>query len=285
MENGTITTLAPDKLYALQNVCELDGRLSSYATSARGSTVSNCYAPVEDDSALMLDTGFTVHRDAILGQLKTLLSSNQSLSLMPLRINEFMSVCNAAAIGRQFAIENCYGPFPDLDKWLVFDGVPEIPALPTVQLGAHEKLQVGKNSGRFIEVFNAPIRLINTYWLYDTETRTLFTSDMFTHFWRDRADGPWVAGDNDAATTAPHLRSHLLNSRFWWLEGAQIDGLRRAVGEVFERYDVETIAPGYGCVLYGRDRVQQEYETLDAVMRDLDRSATAPHYVAYGEVR
>lgn len=285
MAQGTITTLAQDKLYALQNVCELDGRLSSYPTTARGYTVSNCYLLVEDDSALMLDTGFTMHRDAILGQLQTLLGSNQSLSLMPLRINEFMSVCNAAAIGRQFAIENCYGPFPDLDKWLVFDGVPEIPELPTVQLGAHTKLRVGGNSGRFIEVFNAPIRLINTYWLYDTEARTLFTSDMFTHFWRDRSDGPWVAGDNDASTTAPHLRSYLLNTRFWWLEGARIDALRRAVGEVFERYDIETIAPGYGCVLYGSDRVKQEYEMLDAVMRDLDRSATAPHYVEYGEVR
>lgn len=285
MEQGTITTLAPDRLYALQNVCELDGRLSSYPTSSRGYTVSNCYLLVEDDAALLLDTGFSVHRDAILGQLETLRGANRSLSIMPLRINEFMSVCNVAAIGRRFTVEHCYGPFPDLDKWLIFDGEPESPDLPTVQLGAHETVQVGDNSGRFVEVFNAPIRLINTSWIYDKETRTLFTSDLFTHFWRDRPDGPWVAGDNDAATTASHLRSYLLNTRFWWLEGAQIDGLRRAVGEVFDRYDIETIAPGYGCVLYGRDRVTQEYEMLDEVMRDLDRSATAPHYVEYGEVR
>ena len=102
MEQGTITTLAQDKLYALQNVCELDGRLSSYATNARGYTVSNCYLLVEDDSALMLDTGFTLHRDAILGQLKTLLGPNQSLSLMPLRINEFASRIDARSKIRDF---------------------------------------------------------------------------------------------------------------------------------------------------------------------------------------
>jgi len=34
--------------------------------------------------------------------------------------------------------------------------------------------------------------------------------------------------------------------------GAPTDSIRRGIGNVFDKYDVETIAPGYGCVLRGR---------------------------------
>ena len=43
-----------------------------------------------------------------------------------------------------------------------------------------DRIKVG-NDGRAIDVTQAPIRLIATRWLYDRATRTLFSSDMFTH--------------------------------------------------------------------------------------------------------
>ena len=43
----------------------------------------------------------------------------------------------------------------------------------------------------------APLRLIATRWLYDRATRTLFSSDMFTHVWRDSETGPWIVTDAD----------------------------------------------------------------------------------------
>src|SRR5262245_37322488 len=61
----------------------------------------------------------------------------------------------------------------------------------------------------------ASLRPIATRWLDDRATRTLFSSDMFTHVWRPHADGPWIITD-DGTTSASELRSFLLNTRYWW---------------------------------------------------------------------
>ncbi len=291
MSGHAITTLAEGRLYALQNAYQLDGRVSSYPESARGFTAANCYLLKEDDGALLLDTGFAAHEGAILAQLGELIGAETPLYLFPLRINEFMGVCNAMAIAERFNVVACYAPFPDVDCWLDFnwDGRDEAGAAPlsieTALLSSLEQLQVGTSGRRPIEAFNAPIRLINTSWIYDEATRTLFSSDMFTHNWRDNPDGPWLIAGNDDPASAEFVRSFLLNTRYWWLEGAAIDPLRREVADVFERYDIETIAPGYGCILQGRDLVAREFAVLDEVLRSLDNAAAAPLYVHRGMER
>ena len=39
--------------------------------------------------------------------------------------------------------------------------------------------------------------LAATRWIYDEATKTLFTSDMWTHTWREQTDGPWIIQDGD----------------------------------------------------------------------------------------
>ncbi|MEE8297651.1 MAG: hypothetical protein V3R26_07470 [Hyphomicrobium sp.] len=291
MSESSIASLAEGKLYALQNAYELDGRVSSYPASARGFTAANCYLLKQDDGALLLDTGYAAHEAAILEQLGVLLDAELPLHLFPLRINEFMSVCNAMPIAERFNVVACYAPFPDVECWLDFnwdgrDGDRAAPlSVATALLGSEQQLQVGSAGARPIEAFSAPIRLINTSWIYDGTTRTLFTSDMFTHNWRDNPDGPWIIAGNDDAATVDFVRSFLLNTRYWWLEGAAIDTLRRKVSDVFERYDIETIAPGYGCIVQGRDLVAREFSVLDEVLRSLDKAVAAPQYVFRGMER
>ena len=291
MSGSSITTLAEGKLYALQNAYELDGLISSYPNSARGFTASNCYLLKQEDGALLLDTGYAAHEGAILEQLDVLLDPDLPLHLFPMRLNEFMSVCNAMPIAERFNVIACYAPFPDVACWLDFnwdgrDGDNAAPlSVETSLLDPKGQLQVGASGARPIEAFSAPIRLINTSWIYDEATRTLFSSDMFTHTWRDNPDGPWIVAGNDDATTEDWVRSFLLNTRYWWLEGAAIDPLRREVAAVFERYDIETIAPGYGCILQGRDLVEREFTVLDDVLRSLDKSMATPQYVARGMER
>jgi len=131
----------------------------------------------------------------------------------------------------------------------------------------------------------APIRLIATRWLYDRATRTLFSSDMFTHVWRARENGPWIVTDDDDRTSARELRSFLLNTRYWWLEGAPTGSIRRGIAEVFEKCDVETIAPGYGCILHGRAVVARHVAMLDEVLASLDKSVATSRYVGRDEER
>lgn len=286
MSYSAITELAPGKVFALHNTFELDGRASAYPLSARGHSASNCYLLKEDDGAILLDTGYAVHEESILAQLGTLIDTDLPLSIFPLRLNEFMSVCNVMAIARKFNVVECFSPVPDIECWIEFETVDrdaaDHPNVKTTLLerGDHSRVSVGKNHP--IDALNAPIRLISTRWIYDPESKTLFSSDMFTHVWHDFEEGPWLIDGLDNITDEAFVRSFLLNTRYWWVEGATIDTARRNVAKVFEEFDIETLAPGYGTILRGRDQVERQFTVLDNVLRQLDRSNIKPQYVPRG---
>ena len=287
----SVFSLADNKLFALQNVFELNGRISQYPKSARGYPPSICYLLKQDDGALLLDTGYTAHEGSLLSQIKSIIDIDLPLHVFPMRINEFMSVCNAMPIAEMFNVIACYAPIPDIDCWLDFnwdnrDGDNAEPLnLKTALLDPKGKIEVGNSGLRLVDAFNAPIRLINTSWIYDGVTRTLFTSDMFTHFWSDKPEGPWILTANDDNSSVESVKSFLLNTRYWWLAGANIDGLRQEVMDVFERYEIETIAPAYGAILQGRDLVERQFSLLNDALLSLDKSQTGSEYVVRGVER
>jgi flavorubredoxin len=282
--------LSAGRVYALQSAFELNGRISAYPESARGYSVGNCYLLKEGDRALLLDTGYAVYEQDILDQLGSLIGPDTPLSVFPLRLNEFMSVSNAVAIAKRFNVVECYSPVPDIEDWIEFEtlrGEERNPILKTTIIGSLSgkggpRVELGP--GRTVDVMNAPIRLINTIWIYDEASKTLFSSDMFSHLWSDREDGPWLLGGNeeDDATDFPFVRSFLLNTRYWWIEGANLSPIRKAVAEVYDRFDIETIAPGYGTIMSGRCHVDKQFEVLDDVLEQLDRTKIAPAYVPRG---
>lgn len=290
---GPIETIVPGKLFALQNVIKLDGRVSSYPANARGYTVSNCYLIKEGDDAVLLDSGYTAHVRSLLAQIDSLLEPDATLSVYPLRINEYMSVCNVEAIAARFNVIQCYSGNPDAALWVDFGGRSDAAAsqddkpysLKTTLVARKQTLYLGRDKSRAIDAFQAPIRLIGTRWIYDPATRTLFTSDSFSHEWADSAAGPWATYAADNTTTAADIRSFLLNTRYWWLEGGNTEALRTKISDVLDRYDIENIAPGYGRVLRGRALVERQFAMFDEVLRGLDRGVVAPHYVDRDELR
>jgi flavorubredoxin len=285
---GTVATLADGALYALQHTFALDGRVSSYPASARGFSVANCYLLTERDAALLIDTGFGKDEPAIRAQIDALIAPGLPLSLFPLRLNEFMSINNVESFAAHFAVAQCYTSNPDAALWFDFgakaDGRSILDAMPVNAVTRADTIALGKN-GRTIDVMQAPIRLIATRWLYDRATRTLFTSDLFTHVWRSDAHGPWIVTEADDATTERALRSFMLNTRYWWLEGAPTGEIRRGIDAVFEKHDVETIAPGYGCILSGREVVARHVGMLDEILKGLDESVAMSRYVFRDEER
>jgi hypothetical protein len=54
---------------------------------------------------------------------------------------------------------------------------------------------------------------------------------------------------------------------------------------VFDKCDVETIAPGYGCILHGRKVVARHVEMLDEIFKGLDKSVAVSRYVDRDEER
>jgi flavorubredoxin len=280
--------LAEGKLYALQHPFALDGRVSAYPASARGFSVANSYLLTQSDAALLIDTGFGKDEPLIRTQIESLIATNLPLSLFPLRLNEFMSINNVETFAGHFNVEQCYTSNVDAALWFDFgakaDGRSILESMRVTAVTRADTIEVG-NCGRLIEVMQAPIRLIATRWLYDRATRTLFSSDLFTHVWRDRSEGPWLITDGDDTMTARGLRSFMLNTRYWWLEGAPTDSIRRGIDAVFDKYDIETIAPGYGCILRGRKVVARHYKMLDEFLKACDKNVAVSRYVGRDEER
>jgi flavorubredoxin len=285
-----VETLAEGRLYALQNALDLDGRVSAYPASARGVAMANCYLLVEPDAATLLDTGYAAHEPSIRRQIAALIGPEQRLSLFPLRLNEFMSINNVETLAAHFDVEQCYTGNPDAHWWFDFGATSDrghdvLSGLKITVVSRSEVLPIGHRGGRLLDVFQAPVRLISTRWIYDRETKTLFTSDMFTHVWRDSVRGPWLVGEADDPTDFAHVRSFLLNTRYWWLEGVHTGPLRDAVAKVFDSYDIETLAPGYGAIIRGRALVEKQFRVFDEVLASLDRSLVPSRYVDRDEER
>ncbi|MFT5180986.1 MAG: flavorubredoxin [Alphaproteobacteria bacterium] len=290
MSVSSITELAAGRVYALHNTFELNGRISAYPETARGFAPANCYLLIDDDAAMLLDSGYTIHEGAILEQLDSLLDREMPLSIFPLRLNEFMSVNNVMAIAKRFNVVECFSPVPDVEEWVEFEtlrGEERNPTLKTTLLGRGDHSQVILGPNRTVDVLNAPIRLISTRWIYDEASKILFSSDMFSHIWSDIEDRPWQLGDNedDNVTDFPFVRSYLLNTRYWWIEGANMTPVRQAVNDVFENFDIQTIAPGYGTILCGRSHVERQFAVLDEVLDKLDRKNVPPAYIPRGLMR
>ena len=283
-------TMAEDKLYALQNVYDLDGRVSSYPDKARGFSVVNCYLLTQPDAAWLIDTGFGGDEPAIRAQIESKISRDLPLSLLPLRLNEFMSIQNVEPFSAYFNVKECFTGNPDAALWFDFgagsdNGQDTLSRLNITTISREETIPIG-NLGRPVVVYQAPIRLIATRWIYDEATKTMFSSDMFTHTWRDRPDGPWIIRDgDDDPTDFDHVRSFMLNTRYWWAEGVDTVKLRRGIDRIFNKHDIETLAPGYGCVLHGRKTVERHYKLLDDVLKSLDKSVAVSRYVGRDEER
>ncbi len=198
--SGGIASLADDQLYALQNPFALDGRVSSYPASARGYSVANSYLLTQGDAAMLIDTGFGKDEPVIRAQIERMIAPGLPLSMFPLRLNEFMSINNVESFAAHFNIDQCYTSNPDAALWFDFgttaNGRSILDAMKVTAVTRADTIELGK-AGRAIDVMQAPIRLIATRWLYDRATRTLFSSDMFTHTWRDAETGPWIVTDTD----------------------------------------------------------------------------------------
>ena len=267
------------KLHVLSNPYELDGRVSTHPAGARGFAPANVYLLAEDGEHLLVDTGYSVHEAAVLERLDSLVGADDRLSLLPLRLGEFIGVCNVRPIAERFDVGMIYGVFgmpapaewadvrPEYRPSIVEGGggrLREVEQSPAPAVG--ESLRLG-SEGRELRFLTSPLKLLPTVWLYDTETKTLFSSDCFTWVWRESDEGPWSVTADDDVVTEEEILEYLFLSRFWWLPGADTDPIRTQLAAIFEENEVETIAPCFGCVLSGGEVVARHYRMLDEILR------------------
>jgi hypothetical protein len=272
---------AEGSLYALCNPYAVDGRVTWHDPQARGVAPMNTYVLREGGHALLIDTGVSIHTDALLDELAELLGEGTELAVLHTRIGEYTTICNTIPIDERFGIATVYSEQGDSPRWVDFRpghgrdvGAPQPLAAARIELFVvPDTIAVDAAATRVLDIFHATLRLLPTSWVYDRRSRTLFTSDVFTHLVAADAGGPWVVTAQTDPSTIEMVRSHLLSTRYWWLAGARLDAIRESIAETFARYDVETIAPDFGCIIHGRELVARHVEMLDAVLAEVSQMA------------
>jgi hypothetical protein len=269
-------------LTALCNTYEVDGQVSWHSPAVRGFATANCYVVQQDGDALLIDTGLTVHGPALESQVRDTLRAEAALSILTLRQGEFDSVCNLLPLVERFGVRTLYGQFDDILRWADFRNdfdvaagwVPTSGEVSSVRLSREATLTLGRHDVRRLHVFRPLLRLLSTHWVYDEASRTLFTSDTFAYVVRPAESGPWTVTAEDDTVTVDHIRDHLLNTRYWWVAESDVTAVRRDLGAVFDRFDVEHIAPAFGAVISGRAAVARHLAMLDESIARLGRPGT-----------
>ena len=285
---GEIERPGDHGLIALCNPYRLNGRVSSHPAAARGWAPMNTYVLRQGRHMMVLDSGLAVHCDTVLGQLAELDADEAELSLLPFHYGELNSNCNFGAIAERFGARRVLGNFfGPPHEWLNFrpgsPGVRELAAATVEPFPTTGSIAINPDSPRRLETFVAPVWLLPYSWAYDAVTHTLFTADMFAWARRPTADGPWAVDAESDHTGVEDVWDSLCGNLYWWLPGARTDAMRRDLAAVFDRLEVETIAPVYGCLLDGRETVERHVRMLDEV---LARAADAePQGAAVGTWR
>lgn len=257
---------------AFCNPYRVDGRVSWHAERLRGWAPMNSYLLRGAAEAVLIDPGLSIHREEILRQVEDELGDRE-LELLLLRQGEFDSICNVAPLVDRFGVRRIHGEFTDAFIWA--DVVTE-PRLFAAALEGPENLVLRPDEGLEIagwghlEAIRTTLRLLNTLWLWDERSRTLFTSDSFSYLVADDPGGPWVleAGEEDTTTVAD-VAEHLATTRYWWLRGADVTEIREWLRGVFATREVETIAPAFGRLIRGRDAVLRHRDLLDQAIATL----------------
>lgn len=277
-----IITLKDGRVHCLPNAYAVDGRVSWHGSQARGWAPFNCFLFTGRDGAVLVDTGLTVHRDAVIAQLNALIDRDTPLRIMHLRQGEFDSVCNTLPIVERFNVVGIHGLVHG--GWLWTDLLPvrddDSVLRSKLDKVAYEKFKanpvVAVDSSWELKIVDPVMRLLNTFWLYDAASRTMLTSDVFTYLVAGSPAGPWQVGVDDPLPRPEVVREHLIDTRFWWLPGADTDTLRRGLDEHFETNEVETIAPSFGSIIRGAAAVEAHRALLDEVLSELGQArATA----------
>lgn len=263
--------LVPRKLFLLGDGVELDGRISWAPPDARGWQPINTYVLVEGDSVLVIDPGVYVQRRTVREQLESIVSPGHPLSIFVTR-PEPDSTGNIGEIASRFPVARLYaggGPNP-------FDSFEAVTLMDPANRGERIQMErtppgfaVPVGHGRDVEVLRPSIRLLATWWGYDTATRTLFTSDLFGHGVQDERTSPRVIYDMAAAQCDfASVRAHLL-AKFGWLARAKTDAVVENLRAMFRDRAVDRIAPAHGLVIEGPELVRAHVRTMEAVLEEL----------------
>jgi hypothetical protein len=255
----TVTThpqfleLVPGRLYAFGGNVPLDDPPSWAPSSATGYQPSNSFL-LRRDVDILIDTGVSYVREQMIAGLERVLPPGAPISVFLTRalldcVGGLASVVDIYTVQEIFT-GGAPNPFDQFD------------ATPAAAMGVHRSPDDPP-----LEIFAPALRILPSYWGYDPETRTTFTSDSFTHATLDDpSELPVIADGGVDTVTETAVREHL-EAAFWWLPLAEGKALiADQIREFFVTHPTRIIAPSRGCVLMGDETVRRHVAMLvDAI--------------------
>src|SRR6185295_2942215 len=183
----------------------------------------NAYVVLSDDRALLIDTGVALHEESLLGTLREVIGARQ-LVVWITRI-ELDNLGNLARI-----VETMPPPLPA------------------------RRILIGNNLAEFgfarLQIYEALIRTLGSTWLWDKDTRTLFTTDIFCTDMLENAKQSVLRRDEARLQNAQQMRQFILR-KFDWLAPVDTTPLRAVWDKFFADIHPEVIAPIRGRVQVG----------------------------------
>ncbi|TDD83454.1 hypothetical protein E1202_25415 [Saccharopolyspora karakumensis] len=251
-------------LHVLGGTVSHNGRISWVPRGSAGFAALNAFVIVDGNHGLVIDTTLPVFGEALVQQLKSL--GVEQVTILLTRPVEFDSMGNAELLVRNFTVKRVYSElmFPPQD-WVAFRDETPLPEFEALVYRKGSELEV--IPGHTLSLIDARLKLLACVWVFDSATKTLFTSDSFSHVLAPKPGMQIVTEESDR-TTPDEVMNHFME-KFDWLQGANTAPLRSFLRDVFTTYDVEAIAPTVGCVIKGRNLVKRHYDMVDDALRQL----------------
>lgn len=269
-----LTELVPHRLFAISSTVPLDGRVS-WAPNVPGRFQPiNCYLAVEDDCALLIDTGVAAHGLSTVGALKRVLRDESELGVVLTRA-EMDCVSGLGAVGAAFAIDRLMAggaanPFDAFQEVGLTMGARQLVGLEQPDasgLVLARTTSIGLGTRRQLEILVPMFRLLATFWIYDPDSEALFTSDIFGHTDVAAHNGSPVIDRISGNDNERSISKHLL-AKHWWLRKANRMRIADATEELMRKLDPSLVCPTHGCILKGKDVVHRHVSLVVDALRN-----------------
>ncbi len=265
MEADGIIQLAPG-LYALGGAIRIDGRISWHPPGAKGYQATRCYLLQDQDALMLIDPGLRIQENLVLSQLDDFLEPGGKISVFLTRSEPDCFGC-LEKINARYKLEKVitgggHNPFDGFNDIGGAGSGSRGDVVPVAREGKVAPIPFGKD--RQIHVLHAPLRLNSTFWLYETGTKSLFSSDTFAHAIGDTLDDA-LGLETKSDFTVQQVREHLL-AKFWWMTTANTRSLMKGLRDIFETHPIERICPSHGRPIVGPAAVQKAYDLMQEAL-------------------
>ena len=251
-----------------------------------------CWAPVQpgrwlpmqsyvlqnDASSVVIDTSVAALRHSLSEGFSELFASKQTIDVVMTRYN-FDTLVNFPWLRRTFKVNQLFTSllsnfvlgtdtvmsFMDaFEDAHVYAHVRSIAEVEPVGMAQNADFETG---GRRMRCVGAPLRLLQTNWVYDYDTQTLFCSDSWGCVsLEEEGERPVVDASQSDRLDRKTVEAALIR-RFDWLNGANTDPIRRQLDDLFENYPVQRLCPSHGAVIEGAGNVELVRHHTDELLR------------------